>query len=337
MDWSNERYVRYYTRDTVTFTTWPWEAQALLGVLMRKLDRAGVLDIGDHDPVDAVWSQYPRWPREVIQKGLEALIGSGTILHEGDRLLMPNFLEAQEAKQSDSQRQRESRARRKDLAARESVTKRDDPVTPRDRLTVIRSEPSHDVTPCLTMPNHAVPTKTGTSSADAEPSPPAKRAARTVSRKRFSRKRRARKIHEEYENSRLHLLGGNASNFTDDHYRVMQQTVRYIQQERSCDEPEAWDWLEKYGQLALQEAASPKHPPEWADRLRRWRVGKNAWNKERYQKVMEQLYVNSQAHRGSQLKLKYDPETGEGYYLDQHGKRRFTDLEGNPPPPKEAP
>ena len=43
MDWANERYVRLYTRDTVTWKMWPWEARAIFPLLMRKVDRAGVL------------------------------------------------------------------------------------------------------------------------------------------------------------------------------------------------------------------------------------------------------------------------------------------------------
>ena len=48
MDWSNERYVRVYTRDTTTWKILSWEARALLQFLIRKVDRSGVVDTGRH-------------------------------------------------------------------------------------------------------------------------------------------------------------------------------------------------------------------------------------------------------------------------------------------------
>ena len=47
LDWANERYeVRLYTRDTPNWTVAPWEARAVLPLILRKLDRKGILDLG---------------------------------------------------------------------------------------------------------------------------------------------------------------------------------------------------------------------------------------------------------------------------------------------------
>lgn len=113
MDYTNERWVKLYVRATVTWHTWPWEAQALFPQLLRVVDRAGVLDVGDHDPVDALSAYLPRWPREVLEVGLAGLCKTGTVELEGERALMPRFLAAQEAKTSDAQRSRSYRSRRK--------------------------------------------------------------------------------------------------------------------------------------------------------------------------------------------------------------------------------
>jgi hypothetical protein len=48
MDWENERYVRVYTRDTIDWVALGWEAQSLFLLLIRKVDRSGVLEIGKH-------------------------------------------------------------------------------------------------------------------------------------------------------------------------------------------------------------------------------------------------------------------------------------------------
>jgi len=366
VDYPNERYIRFYSRDTVTFSTWPWEAQALLGPLMRKLDRAGVLDTGDHDPIDAVWSLYPRWPREMIEVGLGAMLRAGTVIHEGDRLLMPRFMEAQEASQTDAQRQRESRARKRDQAA---VTKRDGPnghpleategetrsvkpapstvpetVTERDgtdrnsdNVNGSSSLPSHRVTPCLTVPNQPVPNQLAPSDEDASPdaatnaAPSARQVAPRGAPVRFARKKRAREIFAAYETLRADRLGGNVTLFTDDHYRVMQQTVRYVQQERGCEEPEAWDWLAKFGTAAIDEAVAPEHSPEWAEKLRRWRVGPSAWAKKRYQAVMSKIDAGSKSSvNGVKRKVKHDDITGTPYFMDR-GSRRQCDESGRIP------
>lgn len=366
MDYPNERYIRFYSRDTVTFSTWPWEAQALLGPLMRKLDRAGVLDTGEHDPIDAVWSLYPRWPREMIEIGLGAMLRAGTVIHEGDRILMPRFMEAQEASQTDAQRQRESRARKRDQAAvtnrdgsnghsagalegetisvkpapiepPETVTERDGADRKRDGVSGSSSLPSHRVTPYLTNPTLTNPNQLATSPEAASPdaatsaAPSARQVAPRGAPVRFARKKRAREIFAAYETLRSDRLGGNVTRFTDDHFRAMQQTVRYIQQERGCEEPEAWDWIAKFGTAAIGEAVSPEHSPEWADKLRTWRVGPSAWTKKRYQAVMSKIDAGSKTPvNGATRKVKHDDITGTPYFMDR-GSRRQCDENGRIP------
>lgn len=158
MDWSNERYVRLYTRDTTTWRLLSWEGQALLPMLLRLVDRAGVLDLGGVSAVDAVSAALPKWPVEVVGAALDSLLQRGVIEVAGDFLSMPNFLEAQEVTQSDAQRKRDSRDRRRALA-RHGVTNCPEtgpPVTKRDRSSqeVTRShEQSHAVTLNQALPN----------------------------------------------------------------------------------------------------------------------------------------------------------------------------------------
>jgi len=157
-------------------------------------------------------------------------------------------------------------------------------------------------------------------------------AARQVSRSRFRPKARAHEIFAEYEKSRTAHLGGNVTQFTDDHYRVMQQTVRYIQQERGCEPEAAWEWLEHFGKAAIEEAVSPEHSPEWAEKLRRWRTGPQAWSKKRYQAVMAKVDSRPSAEQkvnGQKRKIKRDDITGKPYYLDEWKRRIWCDEEGN--------
>lgn len=155
MRWSDERYVRLYTRDTGEWLAFGWEAQALFALALRKCDRAGILWTGPKHARGL--AAMVGMPAEVVERALPLLL-------EGDQdnpppmavkpgcILIRNFIEAQEAAQSDAQRQREKRAR-----DRETVTNRDDVVTKRDETVTGCHEQSQGVTPCLAVPSLAVP------------------------------------------------------------------------------------------------------------------------------------------------------------------------------------
>lgn len=113
MEWSEEKYVKLYVRDTVTWLSWPWQAKALWPLLMRKLDGAGMLECGNTHPAKAV-SLVVAMPLEVVEAGLVAILESGTLEKVPNGLLAPKFLEGQEARKSDALRQREARARRRE-------------------------------------------------------------------------------------------------------------------------------------------------------------------------------------------------------------------------------
>lgn len=105
-----------YTRDTPDFLVLSFEAQGLLELIMRKLDRAGVLHLGKQGPRGvAIAIGHPhRW--ETISPALDELLLDGCLVVAGSALVMPNFLEAQTALQSDRMRQQVHRERRRDLA-----------------------------------------------------------------------------------------------------------------------------------------------------------------------------------------------------------------------------
>ncbi len=112
MNWSDERYVRVYTRDTSDLLSVGWEGRLVLYELLRKVDRAGVLDTGgDLDVVP----ELLRVPPEIVRMGLERLVKRG-VVEVGERaILVPQFIEAQESCMSPTARQQESRLRRRDL------------------------------------------------------------------------------------------------------------------------------------------------------------------------------------------------------------------------------
>lgn len=112
MDWSQERYVRVYTRDTVEWCALPWQSKALWLLLLRKLDRIGSIDLGR----TGIRSLAPFLgiPQEIVDLGLPDLIDNEIVEQIDGRLIAKNFIEAQESKASPTQRQREYRERERD-------------------------------------------------------------------------------------------------------------------------------------------------------------------------------------------------------------------------------
>jgi uncharacterized phage protein (TIGR02220 family) len=157
VDWANERYVRVYTRDTTDLLAVGWEGRAVLWELMRKCDRAGVIDF---DGDTAVLAEMLRMPEEIVSLALPKLERRGVVERGDGTLVVPNFLEAQEASQSDKQRARESRARRRDRARHEQsqdVTPASQNVTTTSHAVTAGHAESHAVTPCRAVPCRATP------------------------------------------------------------------------------------------------------------------------------------------------------------------------------------
>lgn len=106
--WEDERYVKLYVRDTINWTLLSYDAQSLVMHLLRKVNRAGVLEIGPHGARGlAVLLRHPDSDR--LQKTLDELTAAGTITIRSGVLTFPNFIDAQESKQSDKARQAKSR------------------------------------------------------------------------------------------------------------------------------------------------------------------------------------------------------------------------------------
>lgn len=162
MRWEDERYVRVYTRDTTDWLAFSFEAQALLLMLLRKVDRAGILPLGKHGKRGvAIAVGHPRdWDR--LEPALEELLADGCVRmgSDGASIVVPNFIFAQEARASDKARQQKARELARDLAAAESVTHGD----VSSQIVTTSHAVSHAVTPChtpspLAVLSRAVPSR----------------------------------------------------------------------------------------------------------------------------------------------------------------------------------
>lgn len=142
MRWSEERYLKLYTRDTTDWLALGWKAQGLFCLLLRKVDRTGTLSLGKngrrgisaHIGGAAAWSE--------IEAPLNELLADGCVRLDDDEknLLIPNFLEAQEAIQGPTARkQRERERRSRDQTSRQSETR-----DSMSRADDSRDQTSHD-------------------------------------------------------------------------------------------------------------------------------------------------------------------------------------------------
>jgi len=188
MRWEDERYVRLYTRDTPEWTLMSWEARSLFSLLLRAVDRAGILSLG-RSGLKGVASLL-RMPLEVVERAMPELLDDGCVAIVDAVLVIRNFIEAQEAVQSDAARQRVARERARDktraaelgiLKEREEehnpshgVTDESRDVTEPSRAVTRGHAASRDVTLYRTVPSSFVSASAATPEpvGSAQPHPP---------------------------------------------------------------------------------------------------------------------------------------------------------------------
>ncbi len=150
MNFDDERFVKIFTRDTVTWKLLGWEGRCVLLMLLRKVDRAGCVDLGSGIEGLALLLDLPE---DVTERGFAACLRRGCVTQHDQIAVVPNFVRAQDSRQTDRVRQAESRARRRDSGlVSQNVTDTNEHVTKRDEVsqpvTTCHTE-SHDVTPRL--------------------------------------------------------------------------------------------------------------------------------------------------------------------------------------------
>jgi len=168
VNYQDERYVRVYTRDSLTWISWNWETRAVFVLLLRKVDRAGVLDTGSMEKAKAI-SLLVGVPIEVAEVAVKQLIDDGTATETPTAIVFPRFLDAQECKQSDAHRQRESRLNRRIKAVSERIHEADGHTVSHgvtDGHTASQPVTPYRAVPSRTVPSRAVPKDMSTKTVD---------------------------------------------------------------------------------------------------------------------------------------------------------------------------
>jgi hypothetical protein len=114
LQWEEERYARVYCRDTLDWQALSWDAQALWCQLNRKATRSGRIDLGriGRRGVAALLGRAELAQR--LDQALQELLDDGCVVLEGSVLVIPDFVEAQEAVSSGAKRMRELRERQRE-------------------------------------------------------------------------------------------------------------------------------------------------------------------------------------------------------------------------------
>ncbi len=144
MDWSNEPYVKVYTRETDDDRALSWEARAVWDRLLLKLDRSGLFETkrGPRGVAAAVLI-----PADIVLRVLPELLTDGRIREVPAGYFAPNFIPAQESSKSDKLRQKDARDRRRSRNLGHQVTNSDGAVTKRDSGVTDGHAASRGVTP----------------------------------------------------------------------------------------------------------------------------------------------------------------------------------------------
>jgi hypothetical protein len=129
MDFSNERYVCLYVRDTTTWKRLPWQSRMLLPNVLRKLDRSGLMELEGMTPAACV-ALHLELPIEFLIEALPPLFrpmdpndpSTAILTLTPTAIFWPRFAEGQDTNKSDKQRQRESRENRALKAKRAART-----------------------------------------------------------------------------------------------------------------------------------------------------------------------------------------------------------------------
>ena len=146
--------MRVYVRETVGDVALTWQGRAIWKEILVKCDRAGLIALDGHGVRGL--AGLIRMPPEMVEEHFQQILDDGRVQIHGDYLVVPNYIEAQEATQSDAQRQRECRARRRDKAMLGEIEKKS------QNVNAQCDNGSQNVTNCRSgvTDGHSVPSRT---------------------------------------------------------------------------------------------------------------------------------------------------------------------------------
>jgi hypothetical protein len=119
MRWEDAPYVKLY-RDNGPWMDLPLEARGLFAELLKVVDRAGMLKVGD-DPARTI-ARAVNGDTDRVREYFDVLRKDGCVVLRNGFVTLKNYIEAQGARASDKARMSEMRKRDRDANAAEAVS-----------------------------------------------------------------------------------------------------------------------------------------------------------------------------------------------------------------------
>lgn len=156
MKWSEEPYVRLYTRRTPNWMALPWQARCIFALLLRDADRSGQIDMGGHGMLGL--SRLLDVPVAIVKAGVTALVTAGVCSQNGTVLTFPNYVDAQESRRArtDAERAAAYRARKNAGKPEESAGRSEHPKPTRVTNVTDASRLVPSALPSSAVPSSAV-------------------------------------------------------------------------------------------------------------------------------------------------------------------------------------
>lgn len=148
MRWEDERYVKLYTRDTVTWLSLSFDAQSVLMMLLRKADGAGLVTLGPLGLRGLAMVLGHRDQIERVERAVQELIALEVCRVEGGHIVVVHYIAAQEAQASPSARKRVQRERDRDQLRANGIEASG---MVSEMLAQAARSPPPDVTPVVTQ------------------------------------------------------------------------------------------------------------------------------------------------------------------------------------------
>lgn len=291
MEWGEERYVKLYTRDTATWALWGWEARCVLCLLLRKVDGAGVLEHAKHVAPEKAVAVVTGLPSRIAAVGLGELVGCGTAEIRDGAIVLPKFVDGQNAPRSPKDRMARYRERLGSKNANSIVTTSDAPLRsvtagdesyPQLSSAQLSSAQVHDHPPEEQTPvdHDDRPTKRAARRRSASPDG----SAGGVAEMRRKRAKDAWTWHEEQRASRLHR--GDRAEIREPTREDLDRIIRlhaHIRKRHGLDEEMGWKWVWAFreSRLAATEIALREASPE-APKLVGYARGDAAWSRKAF-------------------------------------------------------
>jgi len=120
-DWSEERWIKVFLCDSVTWVSMSVQARGVYLLLQRVADRTGAIELGVTGMRGIGALLHAQW--DEIAPSVTELVEAGYVVERERSIVLPEHIQQQASRSSDAARQRESRQKKRSHEASRDVTR----------------------------------------------------------------------------------------------------------------------------------------------------------------------------------------------------------------------